>query len=217
MLSPLGPVVLSTFVFLPATTSVLAALTALFNCETLTASVSAVPASTPVIFLLPALIPSLVTLGPPAIFKPSLLMVVSPAFTLSTLMSFANLISNLSVPSATTPMLPSESLALSVTPPTKLTFSPNLRSTSFPVSPAKVNGILRTLLIALVTSPAVARLFGFSAVALPAASVVIFVVFTSNFTIVPFSVSVTFAVVKFPSLKFTTPLLLIRDLSLPFS
>ena len=86
-----------------------------FNCETFTASVSASPAATPVILLLPALIPFLVTLGPPAIVKPSLLMVVSPAFkpsfvkatslptftpslfktvspafTLSTLMSFAN-------------------------------------------------------------------------------------------------------------------------------
>ena len=113
-------------------------------------------------------------------------------------------------------MLPSESLAASVTPPTKLTFSPNLRSTSFPVSPAKVNGILRTLLIASVTSPAVAILFRFAAVALPAASVVIFVVFTSNFTIVPLSASVTFTVVKLPSLKFTKPLLLIRDLEVPF-
>ena len=68
--------------FLPASTLVLAALTALFNCETFTASVSLVPASTPVILLPAALIPALVTLGPPSIVKPSLLMVVSPAFTL---------------------------------------------------------------------------------------------------------------------------------------
>ena len=214
----------------------------MFNCETFTASVSSVPAATPVILLPAASIPDLVTLGPPAIVKPSLLMVVSPAFkpsfvkatlsptftpslfitvspafTLSTFMSFANLISNLSLPSATTPMLPSESLVASVSPPTTLTVSPNLRVTLVPVSPAKVNGILRTLLIASATSPAVARLFGFAAVALPVcASVVIFVVFTSNFTIVPLSASVTFTVVKLPSLKFTKPLLLIRDLEVPF-
>ena len=187
-----------------------------FNCEKFTASLSSVPASTLVILLPAASMPDLVTLGPPTIFKPSVLMVVSPAFTLSTLISLANLISNLSVPSATTPMLPSESLVSSVTPPTKLTFSPNLRSTSFPASPAKVNGMLRTLLIALVTSPAVARLLGFAAVALPSASVVIVVVLTSNFTIVPLSASVTFTVVKLPSLKFTKPLLLIRDLEVPF-
>ena len=203
-------------VFLPAFTPVLAALTALFNCETLTASVSSVPAATPVILLPAALIPFLVILGPLAIVKPSLLMVVSPAFTLSTLISFANLISNLSLPFATTPMLPSESLVASA-PPTTLMVSPNLRLTLAPASPAKVNGMLRTLLIALVTSPAVARLLGFSAVALPSLSVLIVVVFTSNFTIVSFGVLVTFAVVKFPSLKFTTPLLLMRDLGEPFS
>ena len=68
-------------------------------------------------------------------------MVVSPAFTLSTLISLANLMANLSVPSATTPMLSSESLVVSVTPPTRLTVSPNLRVTLFPVSPAKVSGL----------------------------------------------------------------------------
>ena len=62
-----------------------------FNCETFTASVSSVPAATPVIFLSPALIPDLVTLGPPLTVKPSLLMVVSPALTLSTLRSLFNL------------------------------------------------------------------------------------------------------------------------------
>ena len=62
-----------------------------FNCETFTASLSSVPASTPVIFLSPALMPDLVTLGPPLTVKPSLLMVVSPALTLSTLRSLFNL------------------------------------------------------------------------------------------------------------------------------
>ena len=108
-------------------------------------------------------------------------------------------------------------LVISVPSPTMPKDSPNFL-TALPVLPVKVIGMLRTLLIASVTSPAVAILLGFVAVALPVvASVVIFVVFTSNFTIVPFSVSVTFAAVKFPSLKFTTPLLLIRDLALPFS
>ena len=164
----------------------------------------------------PAFKPSLFKTVSPT-FTPSLFKTVSPAFTLSTLMSFANLISNLSLPFATTPMLPSESLAASVSPPTNLTVSPNLLVTLVPVSPAKVSGILRTLLIASATSPAVAILFGFAAVTLPAASVVKFVVFTSNFTMVPLSASVTFTVVKLPSLKFTKPLLLIRDLSVPFS
>ena len=107
-------------------------------------------------------------------------------------------------------------LVISAPSPTMPKVSPNFL-TALPVLPLKVIGILRTLLIALVTSPAVAILLGFVAVALPAASVVIFVVFTSNFTIVPFGVLVTFAVVKFPSLKFTTSLLLMRDLGEPFS
>ena len=62
-----------------------------FNCETFTASLSSVPASTPVIFWLPALMPDLVTLGPPLTVKPSLLIVVSPALTLVTLSTLFNL------------------------------------------------------------------------------------------------------------------------------
>ena len=62
-----------------------------FNCETFTASVSSVPAATLLILLPAASIPDLVTLGPPLIVKPSLLMVVSPALTLSTLRSLFNL------------------------------------------------------------------------------------------------------------------------------
>ena len=49
-----------------------------FNCFTLTASVSSVPAATLVIFLLPALMPVLVMDGPPVIVKPSLTILVSP-------------------------------------------------------------------------------------------------------------------------------------------
>ena len=62
-----------------------------FNCETFTASLSSVPSSTPVIFWLPALMPDLVTLGPPLTVKPLLLIVVSPALTLSTLSALFNL------------------------------------------------------------------------------------------------------------------------------
>ena len=49
-----------------------------FNCFTFTASVSAVPFSTLVIFLLPASIPVLVMDGPPVIVIPALLILVSP-------------------------------------------------------------------------------------------------------------------------------------------
>ena len=63
-------------------TSVLAAAVWVFNCATFTASVSFVPAATPVIALLPALIPDWVTEGPPVMVNPSLLMVVLPVVTL---------------------------------------------------------------------------------------------------------------------------------------
>ena len=49
-----------------------------FNCFTFTASVSAVPFSTLVIFLLPASIPVLVMDGPPVMDTPSLVILVSP-------------------------------------------------------------------------------------------------------------------------------------------
>ena len=95
--------------------------------------------------------------------------------------------------------------------------SPNFL-TALPLLPLNVICKLRTSLIALTTSPAVTTLFELSVVAtLPCPSVVIFVVFTSNFTMVSFGVLVTFAVVKFPSLKFTTPLLLIRERGVSFS
>ena len=215
-------------VFLPAFTSVLAALTALFNCETFTASVSSVPALTPVIFLSPALIPSFVTDTSPAVkpslskatssptLIPSLFITVSPVVTLLMLISLANLIFNVSSPSAITPILLSESSSALFASPLILIVEPNLRSNSEPKSPAKVNGILRTLLIALVTSPAVARLLGFAAVALPSPSVSIVVVLTLNVTSEPLPFLVTLAVVNVPFTKFTKPLLLIRDLEVPF-
>ena len=51
-----------------------------FNWLTLTASLSFTPAFTLVMFKLPALIPVLVTDGPPVIVKPPLLRIVSPIF-----------------------------------------------------------------------------------------------------------------------------------------
>ena len=52
-----------------------------FNWETLTASESLVPFATLVIALLPALIPVLVTDGPPVIVIPSLFTLVLPIVT----------------------------------------------------------------------------------------------------------------------------------------
>ena len=151
----------------------------------------------------------------PAVVKLIALIAVSTAPLVTALLSPA--VTAVDLFNVNVTLFASAVLVISVPSPTMPKDSPNFL-TALPLLPVKVIGMLRTLLIALVTSPAVAILFGFAAVALPViASVVIFVVFTSNFTIVPFSVSVTFAVVKFPSLKFTTPLLLIRDLGEPFS
>ena len=151
----------------------------------------------------------------PAVVKLMALMAVSTAPLVTALLSPA--VTAVDLFNLNVTLFASAVLVISVPSPTMPKDSPNFL-TALPVLPVKVIGMLRTLLIASVTSPAVAMLLGFVAVALPVVVlVVIFVVFTSNFTIVPFSVSVTFAVVKFPSLKFTTPLLLIRDLALPFS
>ena len=150
----------------------------------------------------------------PAVVKLMALIAVSTAPLVTALLSPA--VTAVDLFNVNVTLFASAVLLISAPSPTMPKDSPNFL-TALPLLPVKVIGILRTLLIALVTSPAVAILFGLAAVALPAASVVIFVVFTSNFTIVPFSVSVTFAVVKFPSLKFTTPLLLMRDLGEPFS
>ena len=151
----------------------------------------------------------------PAVFKLMALMAVSTAPLVTALLSPA--VTAVDLFNVNVTLFASAVLVISVPSPTMPKVSPNFL-TALPLLPVKVIGILRTLLIALVTSPAVAILLGFVAVALPVvALVVILVVFTSNFTIVPFSVSVTFAVVKFPFLKFTTPLLLMRDLGEPFS
>ena len=110
-----------------------------FNCETFTASVSAVPAATPVILLPAALIPALVTLGPPSIVKPSLLMVVSPAFTLLTLMSLFNL---------TLTSSPDASVVMFSSSPLIATVEPNLSTLVEPLSPVKVKPFVSTLVFA---------------------------------------------------------------------
>ena len=66
----------------------------LYNWPPFTASVlpaATLPSATPVIFLLPALMPSFFTEGPPAMVKPSVFNVLSPAFTESTVKSFFKL------------------------------------------------------------------------------------------------------------------------------
>ena len=71
---------------------------------------------------------------------PALLTVVSPVLTLPSLpksMFFASWTVSLSVPSATTPILPVVSFVASVSPPTTLTVCPRSRWTLAPLSPAK--------------------------------------------------------------------------------
>ena len=109
-----------------------------FNCETFTASVSSVPASTLVILLPAASIPTLVTLGPPAIFKPSLLMVVSPAFTLSTVISLFNL----------TVTLSSVASVVMLSSPLIATVEPNFSTLVEPLSPVKVKPFVLTVVFA---------------------------------------------------------------------
>ena len=105
------------------------------NWLTLTASVSSVPAATLVIFVPFALIPSLVTEGPPAMVTPWLLTVVSPAFTVSAftffdvilfspVTSFANFtVSVLLVELATTPIFLSLKFLLSAPPKRDIAWS----------------------------------------------------------------------------------------------
>ena len=87
--------------------------------------------------------PADVTLGPPVMVSPLVFTSVLPIVTLPVaprLISFASFTVSVSVPSATTPMFPSVSVPAA--PPTMLTVSPSLRSTSVPLSPAKVSGLL---------------------------------------------------------------------------
>ena len=93
------------------------------------------PSATLLILLPAASIPALVTLGPPSIFKPSLLMVVSPALTLLTLISLFNLTVTLSS-AASVVMLSSPLIA---------TVEPNFSTLVEPLSPVKVKPLLVTI------------------------------------------------------------------------
>ena len=76
-------VALETVVFAPCFTTVLAAAAAFLTSPILAALLSVVPPlATLVIGLLPALMPVLVMLGPPVMFRPSEVKVLSPATTL---------------------------------------------------------------------------------------------------------------------------------------
>ena len=107
-----APLVLEAMLTLPSldVTTVLAAamlVLMLFNavcsCPPLIASLlfaAIVPSATLVIFLLPASIPALVTLGPPVMVKPLVFSLLSPAVTLLTVKSFFK--PTVTVPSALT-------------------------------------------------------------------------------------------------------------------
>ena len=108
----------STWMFLLPFTLVSDAAFTSFNCLRLTASLSSVPALTFLICVLFALKPLFVTNVLPPIVKPLLLIVVWPVVTLfKPVKSFASLTFNLPF-SDTTPILLSDNLALSETPPT---------------------------------------------------------------------------------------------------
>ena len=118
MSCPAAPAVLVTLATLvPAATTLLLAdpATTACNCAKLTASVLFVPAATLVILLPPALMPVVVTLGPPLMVRPSLLMVMLPVVTVFTAKSWAVFTVYVSLPSApvvelTTMLLPSVTL-----------------------------------------------------------------------------------------------------------
>ena len=150
MSCPLLPVLLSTdLIFVPAATSVRAALSPVSNCDTFTASVGLSPAATLVILLPPLFKPSLVSITgllPLVMVMPPLFTSVSPVFRLPVspkLRSLFNLtVKVLSDALPTTPILPSvRSLALAALPLT-FTVSPKLGETVSPVSPANCNGLL---------------------------------------------------------------------------
>ena len=117
MSCPAAPAVLVTLATLvPAATTLLLAdpATTACNCAKLTASLAFLPSATLVMTLLPALMPVVVTLGPPVMVRPLSLMVVLPVVTL---VRPANSLASLTVRvfvvlSATTPMLPSDRSAV---------------------------------------------------------------------------------------------------------
>ena len=96
------------------------------------------PFATLLILLPAASIPALVTLGPPVIFKPSLLIVVSPAFTLSTVISLFNL----------TVTLSSAASVVMLSSPLIVTVEPNFSTLVEPLSPLKVRPFVFTVAFA---------------------------------------------------------------------
>ena len=149
----------------------------------------------------------------PAIVKLIALIAVSTALLVTALLSPAVTVVDLFNVNVT--LFASAVLVISVPSPTIPKDSPNF-FVVLPVLPANVIGLLRTLLIASTTSPAVAIAFPSGVDALLPASEKIVVVFTLNVTLAPFSVFVTTAVVCVPLLKLTTLLLLILALETLF-
>ena len=144
------------------------------NCALLTASVPLTAVATLLIVLLPALIPSFVMLGPVAVsvlslkdtpeplttvvlpaasfeVTPALLMAVLPIVTEPTvprLIFCANLTNSVSVPSETTPMLPSVNTALVAVFPLIFNVSSSLRVIVVPVSPSNLIPFVVTAVLA---------------------------------------------------------------------
>ena len=144
------------------------------NCALLTASVPLTAVATLLIVLLPALIPSFVMLGPVAAsvlslkdtpepltivvlpaasfeVTPSLLMAVLPIVTepaVPRLIFCANFTNNVSVPSETTPMLPSVNTALVAVFPLIFNVSSSLRVIVVPVSPSNLIPFVVTAVLA---------------------------------------------------------------------
>ena len=145
----------------------------------------------------------------PAVVKLIALIAVSTASPVTTLLSPATTVLDLF--NLNTILSVSAVLVISVPSPLIASESPNF-FVVLPVLPVNVIGLLRTLLIASTTSPAVAIAFPSGVDALLPASEEIVVVFTLNVTLAPFSVFVTTAVVCVPLLKLTTLLLLILAL-----
>ena len=144
------------------------------NCALLTASVPLTAVATLLIALLPALIPSFVMLGPVAVsvlslkdtpeplttvvlpamsfeVTPALLMAVLPIVTepaAPRLIFCANFTNNVSVPSETTPMLPSVNTALVAVFPLIFSVSSSLRVIVVPVSPSNLIPFVVTAVLA---------------------------------------------------------------------
>ncbi|KHF75389.1 hypothetical protein PJ15_0522 [Acinetobacter sp. neg1] len=155
------------------------------NWSTLTASLPFTPSATLVIVLLPALMPSLVMLGPSLMVKPLLFNTLSPVVMLSNFASFNN---SILIPSSVvrvitfSPLVLSSAVAASA-PPTMFNLSPNLRCTSLPALPAKLRPLLVrsfTPLVTLSSTDLIASLMLF----LPVPPMLLVVMLPSGLTVV---------------------------------